>query len=304
MRGMEWLNYHHLRYFWTIAREGSLRQASEALGVSQPSISAQMRLLEEALGERLFRRSGRRLVLTEVGQLALSYAEEIFMTGQELLGAVKHGAGARTMRLRVGITDSIPKLVASRMLQPVFTMEPPVRLTCREGSIDRLLVELAGYRLDIVLADESASRSLQIKTFSHLLGRCGSTFCAVPRLAARLRRGFPRSLHGAPALLPAENTAFRMSLGRWLDSIGVRPHIAAEFEDSALMKAVAAEGHGFTVVPSTIAVDVERRYGLKAIATTEECANQFFAITAERRLKHPAVVAITERLRSDLVIQA
>ncbi|MBA4386863.1 MAG: LysR family transcriptional regulator [Verrucomicrobia bacterium] len=297
---MEWLNYHHLRYFWMVAKEGTLKQASLKMAVSQPSISAQIRLLENLLGENLFRRSGRRLIMTDIGQMVFGYAEEIFSAGQEMLAALKQTPGNRPLRFRVGITDSVPKLVASHILRPAFEFPRPVHVVCREGGLDFLLVELASYRLDIVLADESASRGLQVRTFSHLLGKCGTTLCAAREQAARLRRGFPRSLDGAAALLPSEMTSLRISLGRWFDSAGIRPKVIAEFEDSALMKSVAAEGLGFTAIPSVIVKGVQARYGLETIATIKECQNQFYAITAERRLKHPVVLAITERSRSDM----
>ncbi len=297
---MEWFNYHHLRYFWMVAKEGTLRQAAEKLAVSQPSISAQIHLLEKSLGAQLFRRSGRRLLLTEMGQLAFGYAADIFSTGQDLLDAVKDRPGYRPMRCQVGITNSVPKLVASRMIRPAFNLSQPTHMLCREGPIGTLLMELASYRIDLVLADEPASRGLPVKTFSHLLGTCGSVFCAVPKLAARLRDRFPRSLHDAPALLPVETTPLRTALEEWFRPLGVRPVVVAEFEDPAFMMEMAAEGLGFVVAPSVMASETLRHYGLKVFGQAEACSHQYYAITAERRLKHPAVIAITERSRSDL----
>lgn len=297
---MEWLNYHHLRYFWMVAKEGTLRQAADKLSVSQPSISAQIRLLETSLGAPLFRRSGRRLSLTETGQLAFGYAEDIFSTGQDLLDAVKDRPGYRPMRCQVGITDSVPKLVASRILQPAFQLPQPTHMLCREGTLDALLLELAGYRLDLILADMPASRSLQVRTFNHLLGKCGSVFCAVGETATRLRDTFPQSLHKAPALLPAESTPLRTTLDQWFQSLKIRPVVVAEFEDPAFMLTMAAEGLGFTVTPSIVAQETLQRYGLKSFGATEDCVHQFYAITAERRLKHPAAIAITEHSRADL----
>lgn len=300
VRHMDWLNYHHLRYFWTVVREGTLRKAAESLGVSQPSISAQIHLLEEALGEKLFHRKGRRLALTDVGQLVNIYATDIFSTGQDLLDAIKDRPGHGSLRCQIGITDSVPKLVASRMLDPVFNLSPPVHMLCQEGSIEQLLPDLMAYRLDVILADEPASRSLHIKTFNHPLGGCGSVFCAVQKIAARLQKHFPSSLHNAPALLPAQKTALRMSLEKWFESTGIRPRVVVECEDPALMKVMATEGRGFIVIPSVIKQETLQRYGLKAFGKTEECLNQYYAITAERRLKHPAVIAITEYSRSAL----
>lgn len=301
---MDWLNFHHLRYFWVVAKEGTLRQAAEKLSVSQPSISAQIHLLEESLGAKLFRRSGRRLSLTDMGQLAFGYAEDIFSTGQDLLDAVRDRPGYRPMRCQVGVTDSVPKLVASRMLQPAFNLSQPMHMLCREGPIDTLLLELAGYRLDLVLADGPATRGLHVKTFNHFLGKCGSVFCAVPTMAATLLRGFPQSLHDAPALLPVETTPLRMALDEWFDSLGVRPVVVAEFEDPALMMVMAGEGLGFVAAPSIIARQTLRHYGLKSFGSSEQCSHQYYAITAERRLKHPAAIAITEHSRSDLLARA
>ncbi len=297
---MEWLNYHHLRYFWVVAKEGTLRQAAAKLAVSQPSISAQIRLLEESLGAQLFRRSGRRLSLTDMGQLAFGYAEDIFSTGQDLLDAVRDRPGYRPMRCQVGVTDSVPKFVASRILRPAFNLSQPTHMLCREGSIDALLLELAGYRLDLVLADEPAPQGLPVKTFNHFLGKCGSVFCGEPKMAARLRGGFPRSLQDAPALLPVETTLLRRAMEEWFHSLGVRPAVVAEFEDPAFMMAMAAEGRGFVVAPSVIAGETLRHYGLRPFGSTEECSHQYYAITAERRVKHPAVIAVAEHSRSAL----
>lgn len=297
---MEWLNYHHLRYFWTVAREGSLRQAAERLHVSPPSISAQLSELEAALGEPLFRRSGRTKVLTEAGQVVWRYADEIFTLGGELMNAVKQRPTAQALRLHVGVSDSIPKLVTNDLLKPVFTMAQPVRVICREGKLEGLLAQLAGHRLDIVLADEPASSGTTFRAFNHSLGESGSAFCASGRLAAALKRGFPQSLHDAPALLPADNTALRRTVEAWFRELGVRPRVLAEFEDLALMKVMAAEGRGFIVLPSVVAREAVRRYGFRILGVVERCQVRFHAITAERRLVHPAVVVLTEHARRHL----
>jgi LysR family transcriptional activator of nhaA len=295
---MEWLNYHHLRYFYVVAKEGSSAKAAEKLKVSQPSISAQLADLEEALGVELFRRSGRRKVLTDAGQLVLGYAEEIFQTGQELLNAVKSRPSARALRLYVGVTDSFPKLLTNNFLRPVFAMAQPIHVVCREGKMEDLLGQLAAHRLDIVLADEPAPASAKLKTFNHSLGDCGITFCALAPLARQLKRNFPHSLDGAPALLPTENTGLRRALEKWFHDTGVRPNVVAEFEDQALMKALAANTPGFIIVPSLVAAEAMKHYGLQRIGTTEKCRAQFFAITAERRLTHPAVLKITQTAQS------
>ena len=249
---MEWLNFHHLRYFWTVARRGGVRKAAEELHVSQPSISAQLRLLEDALGEKLFRRSGRNLVLTEAGHVVLSYADEIFSAGRELMNALIHRPGARSIRLNVGLTDAFPKLIAFQILKAAFHYTDGIHLICREGEIGTLVNQSQSHRLDIVLADEPASSVLKAKTFNHRLGHSGITFCAMPSLASKLQRNFPQSLDGAPALLPSENMGMRMVLESWFDAQGIRPRVIGEFEDSALMEVCASGGRGFTVVHTVI----------------------------------------------------
>ncbi len=295
---VEWLNYHHLRYFWAVAREGNLRRAAEKLGVSPPSVSAQIRELEESLGEKLFRRSGRANVLTDAGQVALRYADEIFSLGQELAGAVKQRPSAKALRLHVGVADSFPKLVTQQILAPVFAMAQAVHVICREGKVEDLLAQLVTHRLDVVLADEPAPGSLKVRVFNHPLGECGVTFCAGPRLAAALRRGFPRSLDRAPALLPAEGTGLRRSLDRWFHTLGIAPRIVAEFEDAALMKVMASDGRGFIPVPTLVAEEAVDRFALRIVGATEKCRDQFFAITAERRIHHPAVAVLTQAERA------
>jgi LysR family transcriptional activator of nhaA len=297
---MEWLNFHHLRYFWMVARKGGVRKAAEELHVSQPSISAQLKLLEESLGQKLFRRSGRNLVLTEVGQLVLNYADEIFSAGRELMNAVKQRPGKHPVRLNIGLTDAFPKLIAWRILQAAFRADEPVHVVCREGEIGPLVNHLQAHRLDIVLADEPASSTLKAKTFNHALGDSGITFCAVPALAAKLRRNFPESLNGAPALLPATNMGMRAALETWFDTNGIRPRLIGEFEDSALMEVCSAGGRGFTVVHSVVDRTALKHYDLRVIAKVKECRSQFYAITAERREKHPAAVANTEHAYANL----
>lgn len=293
---MEWLNYHHLRYFWAVAREGSLKRAAEKLRVSPPSISAQLRELEEVLGVPLFQRRGRAKVLTDAGQIALRYAEEIFSLGRELLDAIQQRPSAKAIRLYVGVADSFPKLVTNEILKPVFTLPQTVHVICREGKVEDLLAQLAAHKLDIVLADEPATTSAPLKAFNHRLADSGVSFCAVPALAKRLRKGFPRSLNAAPALLPAENTAFRRALEQWFQEINLRPRVVAEFEDAALMKVMAADGQGFIPVPTLVAQEAVSRYRVEVFGATEKCRNQFFAITAERKLTHPAIRLITGQL--------
>ncbi len=301
---VEWLNYHHLRYFWTVARKGGVRKAAEELHVSQPSISAQLRLLEESLGQKLFRRSGRNLVLTETGQLVLNYADEIFSAGRELMNAVKQRPGKHRLRVNIGLTDAFPKLIAFQILRAAFRFEAAVHMICREGEIGPLVSHLQAHRLDIVLADEPASSTLKAKTFNHKLGRSGVTFCAVPPLAAKLRRNFPQSLDGAPALLPTQNMGMRAALETWFDSKGIRPRVVGEFEDSALMEVCSTGGRGFTAVHTVVDRAALKRYGLRVIARVDECGTDFYAITAERRVKHPAAVAITEHAYSSVFAES
>jgi LysR family transcriptional activator of nhaA len=298
---MEYLNFHHLRYFWTVARKGSVRKAAEEMHVSQPSISAQLHSLEDALGEKLFQRSGRNLVLTETGQVVLSYADEIFSAGRELLNAVKQRPGARALRLNVGMTDALSKMIAFEILKPAFHFARPTHVVCRQAELGPLVHQLQAHRLDIVLSEEPASSSLKSKTFNHRLGRSGTTFCAVPALAAKLRRNFPRSLHGAPALLPTENMGTRIALETWFDEQGVRPRLVGEFEDATLLMVAASFGGlGFTITPTVVSDAALKHYGLKVIARVEECGSDFYAITAERRVKHPVAVAITEHAYAQL----
>jgi LysR family transcriptional activator of nhaA len=297
---VEWLNFHHLRYFWTVARKGGVRKAADELHVSQPSISAQLRLLEDSLGEKLFKRSGRNLVLTEMGHLVLTYADEIFSAGRELMSAVKQRPGGRLLRLNVGMTDSISKLMGFEFLKPAIRFSEPVHVVCRMAAIEVLVNQLQAHRLDIVLADEPASSSLKAKTFNHRLGRSGVTFCAVPAIAKKLRRNFPQSLNGATALLPTENMGMRAVLETWFDTKGIHPRLLGEYEDSALMVFCATAGRGFTVVPTVVAREVLKHWGLRVIANVDECGTEFYAITAERRVKNPAAMAITEHAYSSL----
>jgi LysR family transcriptional activator of nhaA len=297
---MEWLNYHHLRYFWTVAKEGSLARAAEKLHVSQPAISEQIRELEGALGEKLFRRAGRNNQLTDAGQIVQSYAEEIFSLGRELMNTVKQRPGARTLRFTVGVTDSFPKLVTNEILKPVFSMPQAVHVVCREGKLEDLLPQLAAHRLDLVLADEPAPSSANFKVFSHALGESNVTLCAEAKLARKLKRGFPRSLNDAPALLPGQNTALRRSLETWFRSQEVKPDVVAEFDDLALMKVMAAEGRGFIAVPTVALREAVSRYHFRSLGQATGCRVPFHAITAERRINHPAVTAITSQSRVQL----
>ena len=294
---MEWLNYHHLLYFWVVACHGSVTRAAAELRLAQPTVSTQLRTLEEVLGEKLFARTGRRLVLTDVGRLVFRYADEIFGLGRELLETVKGRPTGQPMRLTVGIADAVPKLIAYRLLRPALAVAEPVRIICREDKPDRLLAELAIHELDLVLSDAPIGPTTKVRAFNHLLGECGVTFFGTPALARTCRRGFPRSLGGAPVLLPTDNTALRRSLDDWFESEGVRPRVVSEFEDSALLMAFGQAGMGIFPAPSAIERQVRSQYGVVVVGRLDAVCERFYAISGERRLKHPAVVAISEAAR-------
>lgn len=296
--GTEFLNYHHLRYFWTVAKEGSFRRASEKLRVSQPSMCTQIKVLEASLGEALFRPSGRSLELTEFGQLIHGYAEEIFTLGSEILRATKQAPCVRALRLHVGIVDSFPKLMSYEILRPVLDHQPPVRLTCHEGKLADLVSQLSTHRIDVVLSDESVSPGSAGKVFNHLLGSSEITFCAMPGLARSLKGRFPKNLDDAPALLPTQNCSLRRDLEKWFQAAGIQPRVVAEFEDAGLTKIVATSGSGFIAVPTVVVSEAIERYGFVPIGRTKEVETQFYAITAERRFTHPAILAITRNLKS------
>lgn len=297
--GMEWINYHHLLYFWTVAREGGLTPASRVLRLAPPTLSGQIRALEESLGEKLFLRQGRGLVLTDVGHLVLRYADEIFTLGRELSAAVKGRAPGRLPPLKVGIVDVMAKLVVRRLLEPALHLSEPVRLVCHEDTYERLLGRLAAHELDLVLADAPLPPGSAVKVYNHLLGECSVTFFGAEKHAS-LRRGFPRSLEDAPILLPVESTHLRRSLDHWFSSLGVRPRIVAEFEDSALLKVFGHDGVGVFAGPSAVEREIKEQYGVQVLGRTDDVRERFYAISAERRLKHPAVVAISEAAKHEV----
>ncbi|MCB9508522.1 MAG: transcriptional activator NhaR [Myxococcales bacterium] len=292
-----WLNYNHLQYFWHVAREGSIAAAGRSLHVGVPSISAQLKQLEAALGLPLFRRRGRRLELTESGRLAYEYADEIFSRGQELLAALAGDGGRRALVFRVGVVDVVPKSVAWRLLRPALERDGALRLVCREGAFEELLGELARHRLDLVLSDGPIPREVDVRAFAHRLGESGTTFFGTPDVARRLRRRFPASLHGAPMLLPGARTALRRSLDDWFDDHGVRPEVVGEFDDSALLKVAGSEGFGVFAAPTAAESDVRASHGVAVVGRAPDCVERFYAVTGERRLQHPAALAIAHQAR-------
>ncbi len=300
MRGMERLNYHHLLYFWMVAREGTVARAAAQLRLAQPTLSGQIHALEGALSEKLFERAGRGLRLTEMGRVVFRYADEIFALGRELAESVKGRPTGRPLRLAVGVADAMPKLVAYRLIEPALALPQPVRLVVHEQSTERLLATLALHELDVVLTDRVAPPGVSVRAFNHLLGDCGATLFAAPRLAAKHRRRFPKALDGAPFLLPGETSTLRRALEQWFEKQRIRPHIIGEFDDSTLIKVFGQAGRGIFAAPSIIESSVRKQYGVAVVGHLDRVRERFYAVSAERRLKHPAVIAITESARREL----
>lgn len=297
---MEWLNYHHLLYFWTVARIGGITPASEDLRLTQATVSAQIKSLEQALGEKLFRKAGRRLALTDTGKLVFRYADEIFSLGQEMMGTLKGRPEGRLARLTVGIADVMPKLVAYQLIEPALQLKDAYRIVCREGTNEELLPALAAHDIDVVLTDAPVEPGTNVKAFHHLLGECDVLLFASRQLAAKYRRGFPRSLDGAPFLLPTRNTSSRRSLDQWFDHENIQPKIVAEFEDSALLMVFGQQGVGIFVAPSVIKSEVETKYDVKVLGQVGNVRERFYAISLDRKLRHPAVLAISDAARARL----
>lgn len=297
---MEWLNYNHLRYFWAVAREGSLVAAGKVLRLSHPTLSAQIHALEDQLGEKLFVRVGRRLALTEMGRLVYRYAEEIFSLGLEMVDTVKGRASGQFLRLDVGIVDVVPKLVVRRLLQPALSLPQPIRLVCHEDTYDKLLADLALHTLDLVISDAPVPPGSNVRAFNHLLGETGVSFFGTKSLADSYRRAFPKSLNGAPFLLPLENLTLRRSLNHWFERHDIKPRVVAEFADSALLEVFGAAGGGIFPAPTVMESDVSRQYGVQVLGRAPDIRERFYAVSAERKLKNPAIVAISDTARHDI----
>ena len=295
------LNYKHLHYFVSVAREGGIIRASERLHLAPQTLSGQISQFEERIGVALFNRTGRRMELTPAGKLALSYAEEIFQTGAELEDMLRHGGEERFVTFRVGIADVVPKFVAYRLLAPVLELPESVRLVCQEDRLERLLAEMAIHRLDMVLADRPMPPGTEIKGYSHPLGESGVAFMASPALAGKLKDRFPASLEGESLLLPGKDSALHGALPRWLDRQGVRMQIVGEFDDSALMTAFGQAGVGVFPVPSIIEEEIVAAYGVQVLGRCPEARTEYFAISAERRVSHPCVLAIAASARARFV---
>jgi LysR family transcriptional activator of nhaA len=297
---VEWLNYHHLLYFWTVARIGSVSRASAELRLTQATVSAQLKSLERALGEKLFRKSGRHLVLTDTGKVVFRYAEEIFSLGQELMGTLKGRPPGRMARVTVGVTDVMPKLVVYQLIEPALKLKEPYRIICREGTNSELLAALAVHDIDVMLSDAPMDPAVNVRAFNHLLGESGVILFGAAGLVAKYRTGFPQSLDGAPFLLPTSNTTARRSLDQWFEARHIRPAIVAEFEDSALLQVFGQRGLGLFVAHSLSSVEIQRQYGVKVVGQLDGVTERFYAVSLDRKLKHPAVVAISEAARARL----
>lgn len=297
---MSWLNYHHLLYFWTVAREGSIVRACAKLHLTQPTISGQLRTLEKSLGAKLFNRAGRNLVLSDTGRIVFRFANEIFSLGQELQDTLVGGAPGRLQRLLVGTTPTLPKAIVYRLVEPVLDIPDPVQIVCSQGEPNDLLAQLSINALDVVLSDVPASPLVKVRAFNHVLGECGASLLGTAKLAAACRRGFPRALDGAPFLLPGENSALRRSLEQWFQAEGVRPLIRGEFVDSAVLKVFGSAGRGIFAVPSVVEEEVQERYNVRLVARVESVRETFYAISTERRLKHPAIIAMLDAARKKL----
>ena len=297
------LNLKHLRYFWSVASHGSIARAAEALYLTPQTISGQLRELEQQVGFELFARDGRNLVLTETGRLVFSYADEMFRLGLELQDVLAGGTPGSALTVKVGVAMVVPKLLAYRVLEPVLKLPESVRLICHEAPLVDLLADLAVHKLDVVLADSPVNPTLNIRAYNHALGESGISFFAVPEQAETLKTEFPNSLDGARMLMPSGGSNLRRNLEGWFERHRIKPLVVAEFEDRALMKAFGERGIGVFTSPSAVDQDVLDKYGVAVIGRTREITERYYVISAERRIKHPAVSAITEAARSELFVR-
>ncbi|MNZ45289.1 Transcriptional activator protein NhaR [compost metagenome] len=294
------LNYRQLHYFWVVAKTGSIVRACEQLNLTPQTISGQISLLEQTYGIELFRRVGRQLELTEAGRQTLTYAEQMFQLGGELEALLRAQPNEQQILFRVGVADVVPKSIVYRLIAPTMELHEPLRITCREDKLERLLADLAIQRLDLVISDSPMPSHLDIKGYSQKLGECGISFFATRELAERYGSDFPRCLHGAPLLIPGQETVVRSRLQRWFAEQRIQPRIVGEFDDSALMQAFGQSGSGIFIGPSVIADEVRRQYGVELIGQTDAVSESFYAISVERKVKHPGIVAITEGARREL----
>ncbi len=295
------MNYKHLLYFWTVARLGGVVKAGEHLHVTPQTISGQVQLLEEHFGRPLFKKKGRQLALTETGELAFSYAQDIFTLGSELDQVVRQPRGAhRPLELRVGVADAVPKMVTCRLLEPALQREQPFKVVCREWKLDSLLAELAVHRLDLVLSDTPLPPALSVNAFNHRLGGSSVGFYATPELAASLKGGFPNCLDDAPMLMPGSDSALGQRLAQWLGRHKLHPRPIAELDDGALAKALGKFGHGVFMAPMVLDEEVRQQYGAELVGEAPDLIEEFYLITVERRITHPGVAAVAEAARKGL----
>ena len=299
---MQRLNLKHLHYFWVVASHGSIVDASGVLHLTPQTISGQLRQLEQSIGSKLFEKAGRNLVLSDTGRMVFNYADEMFRLAGDLQDALQGRTSEKDLVLKVGIAMVVPKLLAYRVLEPVMHMPRETWMVCHEAPLVDLLADLAVHKLDVVLADSPVSPALNIRAYNHVLGESPISFFATPLKAAGYRRDFPRSLDGAPMLMPTANSSLRRALDQWLEHEDIRPRIVAEFEDRALMKAFGEAGTGVFTSPTAVEDDVVSKYGVEIIGRAESLRERFYAISAERRIKHPAVAAITAAARTDLFV--
>lgn len=295
------MNFKHLHYFWVTARAGGIMRAGEQLHITPQTLSGQIKLLEESLGRRLFRKSGRQLELTEDGRKALKYADDIFALGSDLKNAMANPqSGEQILAFRVGVADSVAKSVAYRLLEPALSIPEPVRLIGTEGKFPDLLAQLALHRLDLVIADEPLSKRISVKAFNHELGTTPMSFFCVPELKKVLKGKFPQCLHDAPMLIQGSASSVRQQLDGWLVSHKIQPRVVGEFDDGALMKAFGREGRGVFMSPRILEDEIVAQYGVEVIGRTDELVEEFFAVSVERRISHPCIAAITQNARGRL----
>ena len=294
------INYKHLHYFWTVAHEGSIARASERLHITPQTISGQLSLLEASLGNDLFRRSGRQLELTETGRLVLRYADDIFGLGTELRDVLRGAPAEGPIDFIVSATSMLPKTIVYKIIEPALQLSEDIALTCREGAFEAILAELAIHKVDIVLSDVPLTTAFRVKAYNHLLGDCGLSFFASPRLARRLKGAFPQCLNGVPMLLPTEQNGIRRLFDQWITNQEVYPSLKAQFDDSALVKSFGSAGEGVFFMPQIIETEVCENFGVKVIGSTEDIKQAFYAISAERRVRHPAVAAICDYARDEI----
>ena len=296
------LNYKHLHYFWMVAKTGGVARASERLHLTAQTVSGQLSQFEDSIGYRLFDRVGRKLELNDAGRTVFAYADQMFTLAEELQAVIRQGAAPTTLPLRVGVADAVPKTIAYLLLETALKLPEAGRIVCREGKLDALLADLAIHRLDIVIADSAIPPQLNVRGYSHLLGESNTSFFATPALAAIYAQGFPHSLQQAPFLLPGEDAAVRPALLRWFEKENIHPHIAGEFDDGALLNAFGEAGAGIFAAPSAVSAPLRRQLGVLEIGQTDQVTEQFFAISVERRLSHPAVLAIQSAARENLIV--